>query len=171
MNNNIPKVRVISTKDVEKINKSNVAYFTLTDGTVAVVKKDTQEKPTETKNNIPQNIINQNYYNYNNQLNSNIPPKNNLNQNYSINKIKFSNQYNNINNNIQEKSGYQIIEAIPVKFCENPQMRNYSQPEPLYVQPYMNPEIIFSEVEPDYDNNNNYYPGNNNYNFNQRNNY
>ena len=167
MNNNNPKVRVISKKELEKINRNNVAYFTLTDGTVAVVKKDNEKNQTEINNNIPKNIINPNYYG--NQINNNIPQKNNLNQNYSIYKIKNSNQNNNTKNNINEKSGYQIIEAIPVKFCENPQKGNYSQPEPLYVQPYLNPEIIFSEVESDYDNN--YYPGNNNYKFNQRNNY
>ena len=167
MNNNNPKVRVISKKELEKINRNNVAYFTLTDGTVAVVKKDNEKNQTEINNNIPKNIINPNYYG--NQINNNIPQKNNLNQNYSIYKIKNSNQNNNINNNINEKRGYQIIEAIPVKLCENPQKGNYSQPEPLYVQPYLNPEIIFSEVESDYDNN--YYPGNNNYKFNQRNNY
>ena len=168
MNNNNPKVRVISIKELEKINKNNVAYFTLTDGTVAVLKKDDQKKQSDinnNNNNIPKNIIsNPNYYS--NQINSNnknIPSKNNLNQNYSIYKIKNSNQNSNINNNINEKSGYQIIEAIPVKFCENPEMmKNYSQP-PLYVQPYLNPEIIFSEIESDYDNN--YYPGNNNYNY------
>ena len=167
MSNNNPKVRVISKKELEKINRNNVAYFTLTDGTVAVVKKDNEKNQTEINNNIPKNIINPNYYG--NQINKNIPQKNNLNQNYSIYKIKNSNQNNNTKNNINEKSGYQIIEAIPVKLCENPQKGNYSQPEPLYVQPYLNPEIIFSEVESDYDNN--YYPGNNNYNFNQRNNY
>ena len=60
MNNNNPKVRVISIKELEKINKNNVAYFTLTDGTVAVLKKDDQNKQPEinNNNNIPKNIIN-----------------------------------------------------------------------------------------------------------------
>ena len=33
------KVRIISLKEAADVNKKNVAYFTLTDGTVAVVKK------------------------------------------------------------------------------------------------------------------------------------
>ena len=98
MNNNNPKVRVISKKELEKINRNNVAYFTLTDGTVAVVKKDNEKNKKEINSNIPKNIINPNYYG--NQINKNIPQKNNLNQNYSIYKIKNSNQNNNINNNI-----------------------------------------------------------------------
>ena len=38
-----PKVRVISVEEAGKMNKNNVAYFTLTDGSVAVVKKDAQK--------------------------------------------------------------------------------------------------------------------------------
>ena len=135
MNPNNPKVRIITAKEAEKIDKNKVAYFTLTDGTVAMVKNDDEKNIN--KNNF-QNI---NKYNTNQINNNNIQSKINLNSNYSIQKIKNSYQ----NNNINEKSGYQIIEAIPVKFCENPQIKNYSQPEPLYVEPYFNPNI--SEVE------------------------
>ena len=135
MNPNNPKVRIITAKEAEKIDKNKVAYFTLTDGTVAMVKNDDEKNIN--KNNF-QNI---NKYNTNQINNNNIQSKINLNSNYSIQKIKNSYQ----NNNINEKSGYQIIEAIPVKFCENPQIKNYSQPEPLYVEPYFNPNV--SEVE------------------------
>ena len=121
-NPNNHKVRFVTAKEAEKIDKNNVAYFTLTDGTVAMVKKDDE-------------------INTNNNNNQNNQTKINLNSNYSIQKIKNSYQ----NNNINEKNGYQIIKAIPVKFCENPQIKNYSQPEPLYVEPYFNPNI--SEVE------------------------
>ena len=37
------KVRIISLKEAADVNKKNVAYFTLTDGTVAVVKKDDKD--------------------------------------------------------------------------------------------------------------------------------
>lgn len=42
MDDKLNKVRVISLKEAADINKKNVAYFTLTDGTVAVVKKESQ---------------------------------------------------------------------------------------------------------------------------------
>ena len=130
MNTDNPKVRVISVEEAGKMNKNNVAYFTLTDGSVAVVKKD-EQNPYK---------IQQDYSNYNHINNNTIQPKNNI------------NSYQN-NNNININNGYQIIEAIPVKFCQNPNIRNYSQPEPLYVQPYLNPEIICAELESDnYDN-------------------
>ena len=128
-----PKVRVISVEEAGKMNKNNVAYFTLTDGSVAVVKKDAQKNRK----------INNDYSN-----------------------LKYNQINNNINNN---NKGYQIIEAIPVKFCCNPNMRNYSQPQPLYVKPYLNPEIICSEVENDnYGDNNNFTYQNQNRAFNQR---
>ncbi len=128
-----PKVRVISVEEAGKMNKNNVAYFTLTDGSVAVVKKDAQKNRK----------INNDYSN-----------------------LKYNQINNNINNN---NKGYQIIEAIPVKFCCNPNMRNYSQPQPLYVKPYLNPEIICAEVENDnYGDNNNFTYQNQNRAFNQR---
>ena len=40
MSDKTEKIRVISLKEAADINKKNVAYFTLTDGSVAVVKKD-----------------------------------------------------------------------------------------------------------------------------------
>ena len=128
-----PKVRVISVEEAGKMNKNNVAYFTLTDGSVAVVKKDAQKNRK----------INNDYSN-----------------------LKYNQINKNINNN---NKGYQIIEAIPVKFCCNPNMRNYSQPQPLYVTPYLNPEIICAEVENDnYGDNNNFTYQNQNRAFNQR---
>ena len=151
MNTDNPKVRVISLEEAGKMNKNNVAYFTLTDGSVAVVKKD-EQNPYK---------IQQDYSNYN-QINNNIQSKNNINPNYSFCKIK--NSYQN-NNNININNGYQIIEAIPVKFCQNPNIRNYSQPEPLYVQPYLNPETICAELESD---DNDYIGTNQNRAFNQR---
>ena len=155
MNTDNPKVRVISLEEAGKMNKNNVAYFTLTDGSVAVVKKDEQ---------IPHKIQ-QDYSNYNQiNNNNNIQSKNNINPNYSFCKIK--NSYQN-NNNININNGYQIIEAIPVKFCQNPNIRNYSQPEPLYVQPYLNPETICAELESD-NNDNDYIGTNQNRAFNQR---
>ena len=155
MNTDNPKVRVISLEEAGKMNKNNVAYFTLTDGSVAVVKKDEQ---------IPHKIQ-QDYSNYNQiNNNNNIQSKNNINPNYSLCKIK--NSYQN-NNNININNGYQIIEAIPVKFCQNPNIRSYSQPEPLYVQPYLNPEAICADLESDnYDND--YIGTNQNRAFNQR---
>ena len=204
MNYNNPKVRVISTKEAKDINKNNVAYFTLTDGTVAVLKKDEQENTKNNQNiqktpkssiyqkykmknkinsensntsnntssnkkveqnyliNKNNNIINKNNNNINinnkismnkkNNVNPNIninipPPKQNYENKNIIRRFNANNNSNNININNNENSKYQIIEAIPVKFCENPQIRNYSQPEPLYVQPYFNTEIVFSKIE------------------------
>ena len=138
MNTDNPKVRVISVEEAGKMNKNNVAYFTLTDGSVAVVKKD-EQNPYKIQKDFS---------------NNNIQSKNN------------TNPYQN-NNNININNGYQIIEAIPVKFCQNPNIRNYSQPEPLYVQPYLNPETICAELESDnYDNE--YMGTNQNRAFNQR---
>ena len=131
MKTNNPKVRIISVEEAGKMDKNNVAYFTLTDGSVAVVKK-------------------------------NVPKNQKINNDYS--------KYNQINNNISNNNGYKIIEAIPVKFCQNPNIRNYAQPEPLYVKPYLNPEIIYAGDESDnYENNNHNYMNNNQYRaFNQR---
>ena len=74
----------------------------------------------------------------------------------------MKNSYQNNNNNYQNinrqnNNGYQIIEAIPVKFCQNPQVRNFSQPEPLYVQPYLNPDIMFTNFQSNDNMSNNYY--------------
>ena len=160
MNSNVPKVRYITQEEAEKINKNNVAYFTLTDGTVAIVKKDEQKQQEVNKDNNQKKeeySVYQKYKKYK-QKNDDIQPKNDLN---SVYKIKYSNQNNNIYSNNYEKNGYQIIEAIPVKFCQNPQIKNYSEPEPLYVQPYLNPGIIFSENESN--NNGEYYSMNNNF--------
>ena len=228
MNIKNPKVRVISTKEAKDINKTDVAYLTMTDGTVAVVKKDEQNNPQDNQkssiyqkyklkknenninnytniNNANNNkrieenrVIDTKYRNFlnsgksyiylirmlrykinlNNNINNNIN-KNNIHipqiNNKNINNINITSKQNyenkniinrvyenriitnRVNNNI-ENSKYQIIEAIPVKFCENPQIKNYSQPEPLYVEPYLNPNI--SEVEYYEDD---YIPGNNNY--------
>jgi hypothetical protein len=197
MNIKNPKVRVISTKEAKDINKTDVAYLTMTDGTVAVVKKDEQNNPQnnpkssiyqkyklkKNENNINNytNINNANNnkkieenrvidtkykINLNNNINNNInknnihiPQINNKNnnninitskQNYEnkniINRV-YENRIitNRVNNNI-ENSKYQIIEAIPVKFCENPEIRNFYQPEPLYVQPYFNNNITFTNI-------------------------
>ena len=153
MKSNNPKVRVISVEEAGKMNKNNVAYFTLTDGSVAIVKNNEQKNQNNQKD----------YSKYNQIKNNNIQSKNNnINPNYSVYKIK--NSYEN-NNNIN--NGYQIIEAIPVKFCQNPSIRSYAQPEPLYVQPYLNPEIICAEDETD-DYDNNYIGNNQNRIFNQR---
>ena len=153
MKRNNPKVRVISVEEAGKMNKNNVAYFTLTDGSVAVVKNNEQKNQNNQKD----------YSKYNQIKNNNIQSKINTNPNYSVYKIK--NSYQNNNNNIN--NGYQIIEAIPVKFCQNPSIRSYAQPEPLYVQPYLNPEIICAEDETD-DYDNNYIGNNQNRIFNQR---
>ena len=153
MTSNNPKVRVISVEEAGKMNKNNVAYFTLTDGSVAVVKNNEQKNQNNQKD----------YSKYNQIKNNNIQSKINTNPNYSVYKIK--NSYQNNNNNIN--NGYQIIEAIPVKFCQNPSIRSYAQPEPLYVQPYLNPEIICAEDETD-DYDNNYIGNNQNRIFNQR---
>ena len=196
MNIKNPKVRVISTKEAKDINKTDVAYLTMTDGTVAVVKKDEQNNPQnnpkssiyqkyklkKNENNINNytNINNANNnkkiedrvidtkykINLNNNMNSNIN-KNNINipqiNNNNINNINITSKQNyenkniinrvyenriitnRVNNNI-ENSKYQIIEAIPVKFCENPEIRNFYQPEPLYVQPYFNNNITFTNI-------------------------
>ena len=87
MNTNNPKVRVISAKEVEKINKNNVAYFTLTDGTVAVIKKDDQKKPTQENNN-PKKEMNSFYQKY--KMNNNININNNI-QTRKIYKFKLFN--------------------------------------------------------------------------------
>ena len=95
MNTNNPKVKVISVEEAGKMDKNNVAYFTLNDGTVAIVKKDDQKIPnTELVNEVSnKNSI---YQNYKQIKNNNIQQNNNINSNYSIMKIKNSNQ-NNIN--------------------------------------------------------------------------
>ena len=50
MSNKSKKVRVVSLKEAADINKKNVAFFTLTDGSVAVIKKD--EKGLSQNNNL-----------------------------------------------------------------------------------------------------------------------
>ena len=62
MNKNNPKVKVISVKEASKMNKNNIAYFTLTDGTVAIVQKGEQNKQEEIqgKNSIYQKYKNEN---------------------------------------------------------------------------------------------------------------
>ena len=157
MSKNNPKMKVISVKEASKMNKENIAYFTLTDGTVAVVQKDEQNKQEEIKG--KKNSIYQKYKK-SNQINNNIQPKTNINSNYEVFKVKNSYQNNNNNYqniNRQNNNGYQIIEAIPVKFCQNPQVRNFSQPEPLYVQPYLNPDIMFTNFQSNDNMSNNYY--------------
>ena len=71
MNTNNPKVKVISVEEAGKMDKNNVAYFTLNDGTVAIVKKDDQKIPnTELVNEV--NNKNSIYQNYKQIKNNNI---------------------------------------------------------------------------------------------------
>ena len=111
-------------------------------------------------NNINTNISSKKFHNQifkTTEISSDKPKSqykmNNRNQNVNIqsnkqilrNRNNFSkyNKKNSINNKCQ------IIEAIPVKLCNNynPQMRNYSHPKPQYVQPYLNPDIIIQEIK------------------------
>ena len=50
---------------------------------------------------------------------------------------------------------YELIEAIPVKLCNeySSKVRNYSHPKPQYVEPYLNPELIVSEISLENSNN------------------
>ena len=107
MNDKHNKVRVISLKEAADINKKNVAYFTLTDGTVAVVNKD--DKGSSQNYNSQNNLISK----YKRNFRDNNPNINKIlnNDDYEVYKIKNNNigisnykRRNEINNNNQENT-------------------------------------------------------------------
>ena len=83
--------RVVSLKEVDNINKKNVAYFTLTDGSVAVIKKDGKNTSKNTTSQKEESSrfkrganSNSNAYNMdNNDINTN---KNSIRLKYLLNK-------------------------------------------------------------------------------------
>lgn len=67
-------------------------------------------------------------------------------------KKKYEQNYSQLENENDPNYKYQVIEAIPVKFYDdyfnnNSRMRFLSQVKPLYVQPYLNPNIIITEIK------------------------
>ena len=108
-------------------------------------------------NNINANIDNNKFHNqiFRTSEISSDKSKSQYIQNQNINTQSYIRMFRNPNNyskkfknnNINYKC--KIIEAIPVKLCDNynPKMRNYSHPKPQYVQPYLNPDIIIQEIK------------------------
>ena len=109
-----------------------------------------------------QESYNTNFNNTNSYKNRNYGNTNDLSKNRAKSQYMMQNlrtQPNNkqniyINTNINDSQNntnykYQILEAIPVKLCDNynSQIRNFSHPKPQYVQPYINSEIIIQEIK------------------------
>ena len=146
MNDKLNNVRVISLKEAEDVNKKNVAYLTLTDGTVAVVKKD--DKNSSQNNNSQNNIYSKYKRNFreNNPYINIIEKKILSNDDYEVYKIKNRNtgssnykRRNETNRNNQENtnqyndiqrpnSGQNNISSFSRKY-DNQQNLNNSQEE------------------------------------------
>ena len=98
------RVRTISLKEAEQIDKKNVAYFTLTDGSVLVKKEENQENETKNDNNTQKEGPFSKYRKkFRNFRTNNTEEENNTQEN-KTNKIEESNKKQNKyqNENYQE---------------------------------------------------------------------
>ena len=101
------KVRIISLKEAEKINKENVAYFTLTDGTVLVKRDENEEQNYNMENEKPFPKYRKQFRDFRMDYNMNKinSEENQINKNNDeVYKIRNddSNAYETKNNNFQE---------------------------------------------------------------------
>ena len=101
------KVRIISLKEAEKINKENVAYFTLTDGTVLVKRDENEEQNYNMENEQPFPKYRKQFRDFRMDYNMNKinSEENQINKNNDeVYKIRNddSNAYETKNNNFQE---------------------------------------------------------------------
>ena len=70
-------------------------------------------------------------------------------RNYNLKYSKSNKQLRIGNNPLLNNYKYQVVEVIPVKLCNDydSKIRNISNPKPQYVQPYINPELIITEIK------------------------
>ena len=70
-------------------------------------------------------------------------------RNYNLKYSKSNKQLRVGNNPLLRNYKYQLVELIPVKLCDDydSKIRNISNPKPQFVQPYINPELIISEIK------------------------
>ena len=121
------KVRLISVNEANNLELDKIAYITLTDGTVAVLKKEGQKKIQDLYPQNGNNVEPQNSYNNNNQ---------NFRQQYSINNEI---QQNNFNSNNQMNQLPNCQQKLNIELNRN----NINPPEEVYYQDniYENPNI------------------------------
>ena len=134
------KVRVISLKEAADVNKKNVAYFTLTDGTVAVVKKD--DKGISQDYNSQSGIrakYKKNLKNNNSNINMSQENKFSKNDDYEIYKIKNNNETannykrkNDISTNIQE-SNMSYLNKYKNQYLNTSPEKSYSYHSQIYI--------------------------------------
>ena len=157
------KVRQITKNEARKIDPSKVAYFTLSDGTVFIVKEnmkqENQNVPQEQEQiqttsqneqiNIPAYSQNtQEIQQQENNIGYNISSEGeNIQQNSCCKSRLISAQYIGQNTYIQQgprRQFYKLIQAIPVRFCDiqGVQFMNQNTNSQIYLQRYNNGNYI-----------------------------
>lgn len=157
------KVKQITKNEAKKIDPSKVAYFTLSDGTVFIVKEnmkqDNQNVPHEQEQiqttsqneqiNIPTSSQNtQEIQQQENNIGYNISSEGeNIQQNSGCNTRLINAQYIGQNTYIQQgprRQFYKLIEAIPVRFSDiqGVQFMNQNTNSQIYLQRYNNGTYI-----------------------------
>ena len=164
------KVRQITKNEARKIDPSKVAYFTLSDGTVFIVKENIKQE----NQNVPQEqeqiqTTSQNEqikipaYSQNtqeiqqqeNNIGYNISSEGeNIQQNSCCKSRLISAQYIGQNTYIQQgprRQFYKLIQAIPVRFCDiqGVQFMNQNTNSQIYLQRYNNGTYIVDRSSKD----------------------
>ena len=164
------KVRQITKNEARKIDPSKVAYFTLSDGTVFIVKEnikqENQNVPQEQEQiqttsqneqiNIPAYSQNtQEIQQQENNIGYNISSEGeNIQQNSCCKSRLISAQYIGQNTYIQQgprRQFYKLIQAIPVRFCDiqGVQFMNQNTNSQIYLQRYNNGTYIVDRSSKD----------------------
>ena len=164
------KVRQITKNEARKIDPSKVAYFTLSDGTVFIVKEnmkqENQNVPQEQEQiqttsqneqiNIPTYSQNtQEIQQQENNIGYNISSEGeNIQQNSCCKSRLISAQYIGQNTYIQQgprRQFYKLIQAIPVRFCDiqGVQFMNQNTNSQIYLQRYNNGTYIVDRSSKD----------------------
>jgi len=153
------KVRQISKKEAKQIDPTKVAYFTLNDGTVIIV-KDNINKQNEgqiqlTTENDQVNIQTQSQNTQEVQITHESPNIQNYYCNAKLINARIITQ-TNFGQQGQKKQMYKLIEAIPVRFCDvqGTQLMNQSTHSQINLQQYNNDTyVVENNYSTNYQNN------------------
>ena len=166
------KVRQITKKEAKEIDPTKVAYFTLSDGTVFIVKDNM--KPENLNQNIQEQAqLSSEYEQINNNIqtqsqNTQEIPQIDSNFGYNISSEGDNMQQSSMNAKLvnaqlinqsqiqgQKRQLYKLIEAIPVRFCDVQgfQFMNQSNNIQLNLQQYNNDTYVVEKSHREYSSN------------------
>lgn len=170
------KVRQITKKDAKGIDPTKVAYFTLNDGTVFIVKDNMSQENQQVQE---QNVVEQEQVqtSENEQINNNIQTQSQNTQEVAQGESNFAYNVSSEGENIQQsgfnaqlinagivgqtqiqgqrRQLYKLIEAIPVRFSDvqGVQFMNQSTNIQLNLQQYNNDTYVVEKSNRDYSSN------------------